>query len=156
MIALLFIAVVSANDYYYVDSAPLSPGDLVYVAKYGDCVGIYDVLCTLGTCNPSTPAFYMKTVKTNSDRPEPSYYSDSSCTIESTQNDYNNIVKVVEDSKHYLDQTYFNNNYNVKINYRCDDSKAATIYTKLGENFINNKYYAIQQINSMMMVVLLQ
>lgn len=156
MIALLFIAVASANDYYLIKSRLLDINDFAYAAKYNQCVGVYDALCMTDLCNSTIPLFY---IKQNTNDEYPLFYSDPQCK----NLNYNNYISTIfgEEIIANVDQTYLNNKYEVKIKYNCNNSNnTIDIYARTGSVTVGystvgitkiyynkNLYYNIQLIN---------
>lgn len=145
MIALLFIAVASANDYYLIKSKLLDVNDFVYVAKYGECVGVYDALCVTNLCSSSEPLFY---VKRYTNENSPGYYRDPQCK-EFPHPEFAPYVTAIfnDEVTNDVDQTYLNNNYQVKIKYDCNKSNnTIDIYARTGEVTIGNSTVGVTKI----------
>lgn len=142
MIALLFIAVASANDYYLIKSSLLDVNDFAYVAKYGECVAVYDALCVTDKCDSSEPLFY---VRRNTYENYASLYSDPQCKT-FIYSDYPSTI-FGENIITGVDQTYLNNKYEVKIKYNCNKSNnTIDIYARTGEVTIGDSTVGITKI----------
>lgn len=137
MIALLFITIVSANNYYLIKSKVAKIDDFVYVAKYGECVAVYDALymTDYNTYYQREPLFYINRYLNDI----PRYYSDPQCKSYS----HSNYISSILDTNVTINvnQTYLNNKYDVKVKYNCNNNNTIDIYARTGQ--ISLGYYNV-------------
>lgn len=122
--------------------------DFVYAFKYYECTPIYDVFCVNGVCDKILGYIKFDYGSHTNYQEHYSMHSDNKCTKTLSESNRQSIAKVFDKFNWLVNKKFLDQNYDLKIEYKCTTTNPASFYTNFISSTVSGKKFSVNKNNA--------
>ena len=121
--------------------------DFVFAFKYYECTPIFDIFCANGECDKLLGFIKLDFGSHTDNQLTYSFHSDNKCTEDLYESNRQSLSKLFDKITWLVNKEFLDQNYDLKIEYKCTTTNPASIYTNFISSSVGGKKFSVNKKN---------